>query len=129
MLNLSRIPPVAEDELLARYILSSRHIRSSDNTVKPEAFMPHPHTELSLTRHIQATPEELWHEGERIAALRNLQLYGRADALVTAFTDQTLTVVAAPILENPNHANAGTGLPKSQIKKSKHCSSPISHSL
>lgn len=107
MLDPSHVPSVSSDELLARYVLFSRHFRSSDNTVKPDAFMPHPRVELSMTRHVQASEEELWKEGDRIAALRNATLYGRADVGAKVFTDQGLTVMEAPIIpENPNHANA-----------------------
>jgi hypothetical protein len=34
--------PVTSDEQLARFILSSNWIRKSDQTVKPDAFIPHP---------------------------------------------------------------------------------------
>jgi hypothetical protein len=110
VLDPAHVPPVAEDEQLARFILFSRWFRSSDHTVRPEAFMPHPHVDLSVTRHIQATEGELWAEGARIAGLRALTLYGRADVRASVMTAQRLTVVAAPLPENPNHANA-TGYP------------------
>ncbi len=64
MLSPTHVPPVASDEQLARFIYSSRHIRNSDNTVKADAFIPHPHTELSITRHLEATEEEIWSEGD-----------------------------------------------------------------
>lgn len=92
--------------MLARFILYSRHVRASDNTVRPEAFMPHPLIELSMTRHREATPEELWKEGSRVAAIRAATLYGRADVCETAFAAEQLTVLAKPIAENPNHADA-----------------------
>ena len=68
--------------------------------------MPHPYIELSMTRHDQATEEELWTDCRRIAALRKKTLYGRADVEVAVFEVQGLVVEAAPIPENPNHANA-----------------------
>lgn len=104
MLDPAHVPPVASDERLARFIYQSKHIRNSDNTVKQDAFIPHPHTELSLTRHILATTEEIWTVGEQIAG--NRTFYGRADVSVSAFNDEGLPVEAAPIPENPNHANA-----------------------
>ena len=67
--------------------------------------MPHPRTELSLTRHLQITIEELWREGKRVSEIRNATLYGRADVTVLAFTERDLSVEPAPIKENPNHAN------------------------
>jgi hypothetical protein len=92
--------------VLARFVLFSRHFRASDNTAKPEAFMPHPHIELSMTRHLQATEQELWTEGRRVASIRGATLYGRDDVSEAAFAAEQLTVVAKPIAENPNHADA-----------------------
>ncbi len=106
MFDPAHVPPVEPNETLARFILFSRHFRSSDRTVKPDAFIPHPHSELSMTRHAEATPAELWGEGERVAGLRTVALYGRADVEVAVFTDQGLRVEAAPIFHNPNHVNA-----------------------
>jgi len=106
MLDPANIPPVSRDELLARFVISSNHIRGSNNTVKPDAFIPHPRLELSLTRHLAATEDELWKEGERVATIRSKTLYGRADVLAEAFEAEDLTVEAKPILENPNHADA-----------------------
>lgn len=106
MLDPAQIPSVAAGEQLARYVLFSKHVRSSDNTVRPEAFMPHPRSELSMTRHREATNEELWGEGMRVSALRLLELYGRADVSEAAFSAEDLKVIAKPIAENPNHADA-----------------------
>jgi hypothetical protein len=106
VLDPAQVPPVDAGELLARFVLFSRHVRSSDNTVKPEAFMPHPRVELSLTRHREATDEELWNEGIRVASIRTAALYGRADVSEAAFAAEELKVVAKPISENPNHADA-----------------------
>jgi hypothetical protein len=107
MLDPNSVPPVESGELLARFVLFSRHFRSSDRTVKPDAFMPHPLIELSLTRHRDITDVELWREGERVTSLRKeATLYGRADVSVSAFTNQGLRVEAKPIPENPNHADA-----------------------
>jgi len=106
VLNPAQIPPVEPAELLARFVLYSRHFRISDNSVKPEAFMPHPSVMLSLTRHREASVEGIWREGDRVAAIRRATLYGRADVLVTAFLDEGLHVESKPIPENPNHAGA-----------------------
>ena len=106
MLDPAHVPPVAADELLTRFILYSSHIRNSNQTVKPDAFIPHPRIELSLTRHREATPDELWREGERVAAIRQLTLHGRADVRTVAFLEEGLTVEAKPNPENPNHADA-----------------------
>ena len=105
MLDPHRMPPVESAEVLARFILFSKWIRTSNRTVRLDAFFPHPHVELSMTRLRQATDEEIWDEGSRVATKRGT-LYGRADVGVAAFEVQDLVVEAAPIPENPNHANA-----------------------
>jgi hypothetical protein len=107
VLDPANVPPVAVDELLSRFVLFPKHVRSSDNTVKQDAFMPHPRVELSMTRHVEATEAELWQEGERVALIRTRPLYGRAVVCVREFVNEGLVVVAKPIVpENPNHADA-----------------------
>ena len=71
--------PVTSDEQLARFILSSNWIRKSDQTVKPDAFIPHPYPDLSVTRHKSLTEQQLWQIGQVIADSRPATLYGRAD--------------------------------------------------
>ncbi len=68
--------------------------------------MPHPLIELSMTRHREATEAELWDEGRRVGAIRNTALHGRADVAVEAFEAAGLNVVAKPIADNSNHADA-----------------------
>lgn len=117
MLPPDQVPPVSPNELLSRFVLFSRHIRGNDGTVRPDAFMPHPHVETSVTRHLSATDQELWGEGARVAGLRGTNLHGRADVVAQGFLAQGLTVLAAPILpENPNHANA-TGWPEEKAEQ------------
>lgn len=106
MLDYSRAPAVACDELLARFVLFSSHIRKGEHSVKPDAFMPHPRVETSLTRHVEATTHELWQEGLRVASIRGTHLHGRADVSALAFAAESLAVVARPLQENPNHADA-----------------------
>lgn len=117
MFPLHEVPPVAESEPLTRFILFSRHVRSSDQTVKADAFMPHPLMELSLTRLQSTTDPEVWSEGERVAFERERTLYGRADVGAQHFIEQGLNVVAKPLPANPNHADAvGWPLEKSEQK-------------
>ena len=104
MLDPAHVPPVAPEELLARFILYSGWFNATTNTVKQDAFIPPPDGELSVTRHIEATPEEIWAEGERIARVRERTLYGRTDVVAATFGEQSLAVESAPIPENPNHA-------------------------
>ena len=106
MLDPDRVPEVQPEELLSRYVLSRSHYRPSDDTVKPEAFIPSPHVELSLTRHLQATSAEVWDIGCGVAGLSQKTLYGRAEIITAEFTTVGLTVVKAPIIGNPNHVDA-----------------------
>ncbi|HEX7377619.1 MAG TPA: hypothetical protein VF278_10935 [Pirellulales bacterium] len=105
MIDSSNVPQVATDETLARYILHSSHIRGSDRSVKPDAFIPHPYTDLSVTRHLLASESELWGVGERVAEVRSKMLYGRADFSAADCVVRRLNVEAAPLHDNPNHAN------------------------
>lgn len=98
--------PVTPDELLSRYILQSNHFRKTDNTVKPDAFIPHPHEDLSVTRHLDLDQDEIKTIGEYVASQRNKTLYGRAINQASVYFDHKLEVVPAPVLpNNPNHAN------------------------
>jgi len=105
------VDPVADDELLARYILYLRYFRRTDQTVKPDAFIPPNNLELSVTRHIHLTEDDIWGLGGKIAKFRNLPLYGRADVKTVHVKMQNLEVKSQPIEndpnlgDNPNHAN------------------------
>ncbi len=110
MIDARRVPEVDAHEVVARFILSSGHIRGGDGTIKPDAFIPHPHNELSVTRHRDATEQELWAVGRAIAGIRHRTLHGRGDVSASAFLERDLTVRADPVLgdaelpDNPNHA-------------------------
>lgn len=58
MIDPNNVPPIADDELLARFITQAKQFRPSDQTVKPDLFIPFRLTELSFTRHRDATIEE-----------------------------------------------------------------------
>jgi hypothetical protein len=110
MMDPNNLPPVADNELLARFITQAKQFRSSDQTVKPDLFIPFRLTELSVTRHREATLEELWQVGRHVAAVRQQTLYGRSDVRASDCAIGPLSVVADPILPpdepyNPNHAN------------------------
>lgn len=105
MINPANVPPVSDDELLVRYILHKSHIRASDRSLKPDAFIPHPHTDLSVTRHLMATDGELWSVGQGVATARGKTLYGRGDFSAAVCVTLRLTIQAAPVAGNPNHAN------------------------
>lgn len=96
---------VADDECLARFILFSKWIRRSDQTVKPDAFIPYPYPDLSVTRHIDLSVEALWKMGQDVADARPARLYGRVDIYAYAVRRQHLRIDPAPAPNNPNHAN------------------------
>lgn len=115
MIDETNIPPVAGEELLARFITQAKQFRPGDQTVKPDLFIPYRLTELSVTRHRDATAEELWQVGRKVAGLRQQTLYGRSDVRASDCALGALSVVPDPILPpdepyNPNHANI-TGFP------------------
>lgn len=95
------------DELLARYITSSKWYRRGDQTVKQDAFIPPENPlELSTTRHLNLSENEIWDIGNKIVSgQQNRKLHGRADVEVSRVTSQSLNVVADPTADNPNHAN------------------------
>jgi hypothetical protein len=103
MLDAQQVPPVAETELLARYVTQSGQFRAGDKSVKQDLFMPHPYQELSVTRHLHATEAEIWAIGKDVAATR--RLYGRADIRASDCSIDSLRVVAKPVPNNSNHAD------------------------
>jgi hypothetical protein len=105
MIDASQVPDVSDDELLTRYVMQSGHFRRSDKKVKPDLFMPHPYQDLSVTRYLNATIEEVLAVGENIAKEGNRTLYGRADIKAIDCRFSTLKVVKDPTPENPNHAD------------------------
>lgn len=95
-----------DTELLARFITSSRWFRNGDQTVRPDAFIPHPYPDLSVTRHRESSDAEIWATGEAVIANREQRpkLHGRADLTVRDVRDVKLQVEAQPVPENINHA-------------------------
>jgi hypothetical protein len=102
--------PITDNELLARFVLYSNCIRA-DQTIKQDAFIPHPHTDLSVTRHKGFSEKQLWNVGRDVATARKVTLYGRADVSVATVRQQSLAVEPQPVKGNPNHANI-LGWPK-----------------
>jgi len=102
---------ILPNELLARYITSSRWFRKQDQTVKQDAFIPPENPlELSVTRHLNLQEPEIWSIGNGVASGQNRTLHGRADVKVSHVRTQSLNVVVDPAPNNPNHANI-TGWP------------------
>jgi hypothetical protein len=103
------LTPVTDSEVLVRFVLFRGWIRSSNSTVKSDAFIPHPYPDLSVTRHIGLSVEEIWQIGQAVADSRPATLYGRAEIQALHVRRQSLRIVPTP--EPKNHANI-TGWPK-----------------
>lgn len=107
--------PVANEETLARYILFSKWVRA-DNTVRPDAFIPYPYPDLSVTCHAGISDERIWEIGKGVAQERGLTLYGRADVLAGVVRAEQLDPVPAPTAGNANHINI-VGWPASKAEQ------------
>ncbi len=105
-----QLPPVSADELLARFVTVGSWVRA-DKTVRQDAFIPPKDLNLSVTRHLHLSPEQLWKTGQAVANARlHTTLFGCADLAVFAVTKTALRVEPAPIAGNPQHAHI-TGWP------------------
>ncbi len=110
MMDPDHIADVADNELLARFIVNSNEKRT-DGTVSHKLFMPYKWVELSVNRHREAPMEETLQVGFDVAGERQKTLYGLANIRAGLCRIETLDLIPAPILpENPNHANI-TGYP------------------
>jgi len=100
-------------DLLARFITANAWVRK-DGTIRQDAFMPPKDLNLSVTRHLRLSEEEMWRIGEaivtKIGERRAAALLGRADLHDHEVTPLGLNTVPAPRPENPNHAHI-TGWP------------------
>ncbi len=110
---------VLPGELVARFVTSKHWIRSSDNSVRPDAFMPPPDLNLSVTRHIGLSEEALWRIGKEVVGeigqKRTAPLCGRADLSVESIP-LPLKAEPAALPNNPNHAHV-TGWPTDKPSK------------
>jgi hypothetical protein len=100
-------PPahVSDGETLARFVMSERWVREN-GSVRPDAFVPPPDLNLSVTRHHNLSTEQLWERGASVAVERTKTLLGRADVLAAAVRRTSpLDVVAARLDRNPAHAH------------------------
>ena len=105
MIDATPVPPVADEELLARFVVNSHEIRV-DGTVRPQLFLPYKRVALSVNRHRDSTLDETWAIGHQVATQRGKTLLGRADIRASACRITPLDVVPSPILpHNSNHAD------------------------
>ena len=99
---------VPADESVSRFVKSRHWIRASDNTLKPDAFMPPRDLNLSVVRRIGLSEETLWKIGQDvvsgIAEKGPAVLIGRADLIVHSIPPP-LNTERAPLPTNPNHAH------------------------
>jgi hypothetical protein len=99
--------PVEDSEVLARFIFHQGDLRSSDGTLRANAFLPYKHVELSVTRHKELTTEQLWQQGLEVAIARNKPLLGSGDIAASDARKVALDVEPAegPNKGGRNHAN------------------------
>ncbi len=97
---------VDDDESLARTVHFKGQIRTSDNTLRPELFLPFRHVELSVVRHRDLSGDELLEICQTVAEMRQLPLYGRGDIQAADARGQNLDVHPYEEEGTPrNHAN------------------------
>jgi len=98
---------VPDEEDVARHILFNSYIRSSDGTVKFDAFLPRPEDlATSVTRHSKISEAQMLQDGQVMAAKLAKNYPGYARQRVGVITKiPSLTVVATPSADNPNHAD------------------------
>ena len=99
------MPPdaIGDEEHLARYIFFKAHVRPN-LTVKPDALIPHPYPDLSVTRHLGLTDDGVWAAGRIVEQQRQRPLIGRADTQASEYRAQKLVLQANPVADNPHHA-------------------------
>lgn len=100
---------VAADEMLARFLLSSRQFSREARRAKADAFIPHPHAELSVFRTHDLKDEAIWSLGLTVAEPSGKTLHGRAELICE--TVRALGFEAVPDEPPPRHANI-TGWPR-----------------
>ncbi len=96
---------VADLERLSRFIFFSKWYARTTRRVKPDAFIPHPYIELSVSCTDGLSDEVVWNIGNDTATSRrdNPALHGRADLKTKVIRQQALDVVRD---DNPlYHAN------------------------
>lgn len=103
------LSPVSDQEDLARFLVCSGWFsRNPQPRVKQDAFIATPYIELSVTRHIGLTEDQIWQAGEEVRAEREktenrkVTLYGRGDIQAGQVRAEKLDVV--PREPPRNHA-------------------------
>jgi hypothetical protein len=117
MIDPADIPPIEDDELPPRCVTQRSQFRKADLSLKPDLFIPPPSGDLSVTRHRDATDEEIWGIGRDVATTTNRTLYGRGDLRAVACRVGPLRIGASPLPENPNHADISGWPPEKEDRK------------
>lgn len=75
------------DETVARFIYSTNHYAASKRRVKPTAFDPTPHPELSVAHSTGLSDPEIWRLARQTLTLDTVRtaVYARADIRVAEF--------------------------------------------
>ena len=86
---------VANSERVSRFLFFSRWFARTTLRVKPEAFIPHPHVELSVSCTEGLDEPAIWQIGRETAERRRDRpnLHGRADVSAEAVRAQGLDVL------------------------------------
>jgi hypothetical protein len=106
MMDPEKIPPVDNEEWLARFATQSSLFRPGDKTVKQDLFMPNANGKVSVMRHREVSEEEIWAVGRTVAsAIGGRTLYGRSDVRAADCRNLALSVRETPNADNPNHAD------------------------
>lgn len=98
--------PVENAETLARFIFTPYHIKSSDGSVRWQAFKP-AHDGTSVTRQDFVSFERVFELGHDIARVssRNIELRCKAEIQAQYIYSIRLGIKPAPSKRDPNHAN------------------------
>lgn len=85
---------VADEERLSRFLFSSKWFAATTGRVKPEAFLPHPRIELSVSCTESLKESTIWEIGQSTAAAHSQKpnLHGRADVCARVFRSQGLEI-------------------------------------
>jgi hypothetical protein len=119
MTGVHQLPAVSPTECLCRFITVPKWVRD-DKTIRSNAFIPPRDLNLSVTRRLQLTEEQLWKLGQRVAdqvtGNSPAAFPGRADILAANVFAVNLRVEAVPLTDNPNHAHI-SGWPEKPARK------------
>jgi len=86
---------VCDSERISRFLFSRRWFAPSTGRVKPEAFVPHPYIQLSVSCTEGLDENHVWQIGQETAESRKDKptLHGRADLTAQAVRLQELEII------------------------------------